>query len=45
MSDISINETDSHREKLAPVVATIVGLYVVILTSSYFIGNMIYQIP
>lgn len=37
-----------HQErdaKLLPVAGIIIVAYLVILTSGYFIGNMIYQIP
>jgi len=44
MSKATVN-TEEHRYNLAPVVATIFGLYLCILTTGYFVGNMIYQIP
>jgi len=45
MSDHVIEDNHAEREKLVPVIGTIFALYVTILTTAYFVGNMIYQIP
>ena len=42
---MSVEENLKERAKLFPVLITIVSLCVVILATSYFVGNMIYQIP
>ncbi len=34
-----------HREQLLPVAGACLAGYLIILTASYFIGNLIYQIP
>lgn len=45
MSENAIANNDEERERLLPVVIKILGLYVIIMTIAYFVGNMIYQIP
>lgn len=45
MSEHVAELNGEHREKLVPVVGSIVGIYVVIVSMAYFVGNMIHQIP
>ena len=43
----AVHNVEGHNwnSHLLRVVGTIFVLYVVILTTGYFVGNMIYQIP
>lgn len=45
MSEHGINQDSVERAQLLPVAGGIVGIYLVIITVAYFVGNMIYQIP
>ena len=45
MAEQIVSENTAEREDLVPVVLKIFGLYVVIMTVAYFVGNAIYQIP
>jgi len=38
-------ENAKEREKLLPVVGAILAASVVLIGASYFLGNLIYQIP
>lgn len=45
MSEQTIGSNSEEREKLAPIVAMVIGGYIAIMTLGYFLGNAIYQIP
>jgi hypothetical protein len=42
---MNVGENVKEREKLLPVVGTIIAASLVLLAASYFLGNLIYQIP
>lgn len=45
VGSVEQHEKQEPRERLGPVAGAIFGLYLVIITVGYFVGNMIYQIP
>jgi len=45
MSEHTMTQGGDHRDHLLPVVGGIAGLYLAIITLSYFVGNFIHQIP
>jgi len=42
---MNVEENAKEREKLLPVMCVIVAACVVLVVASYFLGNLIYQIP
>jgi hypothetical protein len=45
MSEQAVTDTIEERAKLLPVVLGIAGACVAIITTAYFLGNLIHQIP
>lgn len=45
MSQEVISENDQERARLLPVVGGIAAIYVVLINTAYFVGNLIHQIP